>query len=253
MRSLLENKVVLITGAGRGLGHAIGMLFATHGAQGVLADLPGSPREAAPASLIAADCDVTQAASVSACIALTLERFGRLDVLIANAGLVPGWRATQALDFDEWDRVMAVNARGVAMMLAQAAPALRESRGNVVAMGSINSFTAHPQQMLYTASKHAVLGIVRAAARDLGPAGVRVNALAPGPIATAALLERIRHRAAAGGQPHDAALEQLAQGNALKRLATAEEVAQGALFLASPLASGITGVMLPVDAGFCAV
>ncbi|MBN3727153.1 SDR family NAD(P)-dependent oxidoreductase [Burkholderia sp. Ac-20379] len=252
MQGLLDGKVVLVTGAGRGLGHAIGTLFAAHGAAGVLSDLPGTEREAAPAAMQALDCDVTDEASVRACIDGTIARFGRLDVLVANAGVVPGWRATDALDFDEWDRVMAVNVRGIAAMLSHAAPVLRASRGAVVAMGSINSFTAHPRQMLYTASKHAVLGIVRAAARDLGPHGVRVNALAPGPIATDALRQRIAHRAATGGQPEAEALRQLAQGNALGRLATAEEVAQGALFLASPLSSGISGVMLPVDAGFCA-
>jgi NAD(P)-dependent dehydrogenase (short-subunit alcohol dehydrogenase family) len=108
--------------------------------------------------------------------------------------------------------------------------------------------TSHPQQMAYTASKHAVLGIVRAAARDLGRYNIRVNALAPGPIATDALLERIRLRSRTG--PSEAeALAALAKGNALGRLATDAEVASAALFLASDLAGGATGTLLPVDAG----
>jgi NAD(P)-dependent dehydrogenase (short-subunit alcohol dehydrogenase family) len=170
-------------------------------------------------------------------------------VVIANAGLVPGWRATENLDFNEWDRVMAVNARGVAITLAKTAKALSATQGCVVVMASINSYEAHGRQMLYTASKHAVLGIVRSAARDLGPHGVRVNALAPGPIATDALLERIQHRASIGGAQADIALQELSRGNAMGRLATAGEVATAALFLASDAASGITGVLLPVDAG----
>ncbi|TDV15682.1 SDR family NAD(P)-dependent oxidoreductase [Paraburkholderia caballeronis] len=249
MQPLLQDKIVLITGGGRGLGHAIGTLFAAHGARGALADLPSCRREPLPESMIALDCDVTSEASVDACVGATLERFGRIDVVVANAGVVPGWRATEALDFDEWDRGMAVNVKGVAITIARTADALRATRGVVVAMGSINSFTAHPRQMLYTASKHAVLGIVKAAALDLGPDGVRVNALAPGPIATDALLERIERRAAAGGLAVDEAVQQLATGTALQRLATAAEVAQAALFLASDLASGITGTLVPIDAG----
>ncbi|EIF35369.1 dehydrogenase of unknown specificity [Burkholderia sp. Ch1-1] len=249
MQSSLKGKVVLVTGGARGLGHAVATAFAQAGAVGVVADLPSASRMLPPDGMVALDCDVTSEASVAACVAATVEQFGQLDVVIANAGLVPGWRTTEALDFDEWDRVMAVNARGVALTLARTAKALSATRGSVVVMASINAYAAHARQMLYTASKHAVLGIVRSAARDLGPQGIRVNALAPGPIATEALLERVRYRASAGGAQADVALQELANGNALRRLATEAEVAQATLFLASDAASGITGVLLPVDAG----
>ena len=249
MQLSLKGKVVVVTGGGRGLGHAIASMFAGQGAVGVVADLPSPARLEPPHGMIAIDCDVSSETSVSACVAATLERFGKIDIVIANAGIVPGWRATEDLDFDEWDRVMAVNARGAALTIAKTAPALGETQGAIVVMASINAYAAHGRQMLYTASKHAVLGIVRSAARDLGPQGVRVNALAPGPIATDALLERIRQRASAGGVPADTALHDLANVNALRRLASTDEVAKAALFLASDLASGITGVLLPVDAG----
>jgi NAD(P)-dependent dehydrogenase (short-subunit alcohol dehydrogenase family) len=121
--------------------------------------------------------------------------------------------------------------------------------GAIVVMASINAFLAHPRQMLYTASKHAVLGIVRSAARDLGRWGIRVNAIAPGPIATDALLDRIRTRAQEGGMTEDKAIAALAAETALGRLATADEVAKAVLFLASDLASGVSGECLPVDAG----
>ena len=169
MQSSLKGKVVLVTGGARGLGHAVATAFAQAGAVGVVADLPSASRMLPPDGMVALDCDVTSEASVATCVAATVEQFGQLDVVIANAGLVPGWRTTEALDFDEWDRVMAVNARGVALTLARTAKALSATRGSVVVMASINAYAAHARQMLYTASKHAVLGIVRSAARDLGP------------------------------------------------------------------------------------
>jgi NAD(P)-dependent dehydrogenase (short-subunit alcohol dehydrogenase family) len=249
MTSLLTGRVALITGGARGLGAEIAARFAAAGACGALFDL-GRQLEGVepPAGFVGAAGDVTDVQSLQRAVADVVSRFGRLDIVVANAGLVPPWRETEALDWEEWDRVMAVNVRGVAAVMSAAVPALRVQGGAVVAMASINSFTAHPRQMLYTASKHAVLGMVRAAALDLGRFDIRVNAVAPGPIATAALLGRIQARATAASRP-EVALQALADRNALGRLATAGEVAKAVLFLASDLASGVTGALLPVDAG----
>jgi NAD(P)-dependent dehydrogenase (short-subunit alcohol dehydrogenase family) len=249
MTGLLAGRVALVTGGAGGLGRAAAAALAAAGAVGGIVDLADAlaAGDAVP-GFVAISGDVTDAASLTAAVAAVVARFGRLDVVVANAGLVPPWRETAALDWDEWDRVMAVNVRGVAGVISAAVPALCVQGGAVVEMASINSFTAHPLQMLYTASKHAVHGVVRAAARDLGRFGIRVNAVAPGPIATEALLTRIRTRAR-GGPSEAAALEALAAQTALGRLATADDVAKAVLFLASDLACGITGVLLPVDAG----
>ncbi|GLS21658.1 dehydrogenase [Labrys miyagiensis] len=250
MHPLLEGRVALITGGSRGLGLAIASCFSAAGAKGGAIDLPELGRDARlPAGFDFIAGDVGDEASLEKAVAAVLERHGRLDVVVANAGLVPPWRETETLDLVEWDRVMAVNVRGVAATLKHATPALKAGGGSAILMASINAFVAHPRQMLYTASKHAVLGILRAAAQDLGRYNVRVNAIAPGPIATDALLERIRARARDGGPSEEQALAGLASGNALQRLATAEEVAKAALFLASDLSSGISGELLPVDAG----
>jgi NAD(P)-dependent dehydrogenase (short-subunit alcohol dehydrogenase family) len=173
---------------------------------------------------------------------------GPLDVVVANAGLVPPWRDTASLDLEEWDRVFAVNVRGLAVTLKAATPALRRG-ASVIVTCSINSYKAAGNQMLYTATKHAALGIMRAAALDLGRHGVRVNGIAPGPVATEAFLSRVRARAAAGGPPEAEALAGFAAGNALGRLVTPEEVAAVALFLASDASSGVTGQLLPIEAG----
>lgn len=246
----LDGCVALITGGSRGLGLAMAGRLAAAGATGSVLDLPreaDGARLPAGFGLIAGD--VCDEAGVAAAVRTVMDRHGRIDVVVANAGVVPPWRETADLDMAEWDRVMAVNVRGVAATLKHAAPAMAARGGTIVVTASINAFLAHPRQMLYTASKHAVLGIVRAAARDLGRFGIRVNGIAPGPIATDALLDRIRARARGGGPSEAAALAALAADTALGRLATADEVAKAVLFLASDLASGITGELLPVDAG----
>jgi len=203
-----------------------------------------------PAGWLVIEGDVASEADLGGAVAAAVERFGRLDAVVANAGIVPPWRETEALDLDEWDRVFAVNVRGVVATIKAAVPALRRAGGGaIVAMASINSETAHPRQCAYTASKHAVLGIVRATAQDLGRYGIRVNAVAPGPVATTALLARLEARAAAGGPAVDAALAGHAAETALGRIAMEDDVADTVLYLLGPGAAAITGQMLTVDGG----
>jgi NAD(P)-dependent dehydrogenase (short-subunit alcohol dehydrogenase family) len=242
---LLAGRVALVTGGARGLGAAISSAFAASGATGSVVDVEAG---AAPAGWIALAADVTAEESVAAAIAETVERFGRLDVVVANAGIVPPWTETAELDLGQLDRTLAVNVRGVAATVKHAVPALRERGGSIVVMASLNAHRAHPRQHAYTASKHAVLGLTRSAALDLGRFGIRVNALGPGPVLTAALKARIDGRAAAGGLPVEEALRQYAD-TAIGRMVTEQDVANAALFLASDLSAGITGALLPVDGG----
>jgi NAD(P)-dependent dehydrogenase (short-subunit alcohol dehydrogenase family) len=245
--ALLRDRVALVTGAANGLGATIAATLAAAGARGVALDR--EPVAEPPADWLGLAADVTDPAALRAAVATTVERFGHLDVVVANAGVVPPWRATAEIDAAEWDRVSAVNVRGVADTIAAAAPQLTRGGASVIALASINARKAHPRQALYSATKHAVVGIVRATALDLGADGIRVNAVAPGAIATDALLGRMARRAADGGLSADDALAAAAQETALGRIATAAEVAQTVLFLASDLASGITGQVIPVDAG----
>ena len=248
---LLAGRVALVTGGAGGLGAAIAQTLAAAGARGLVLDRDVAAA-APPAGWTAEAVDVTDDGALRAAVAACAERLGRLDVVVANAGVVPPWRETAALDAAEWDRVSAVNVRGVAATIAAAVPALRAAApasASVIALASINARVAHPRQALYTATKHAVVGIVRATAADLGRDGIRVNAVAPGPIATDALLGRMEARAAGGGLSSEQALAAAAEQTALGRIATAQEVADAVLFLASDLASGVTGQVLAVDAG----
>ena len=244
--ALLDGKVALVTGGAHGLGRAIVQGFADAGAQGRVFDLtPGS--EPLPKDWSFERGDVSSEADVARAVARIGETFDRLDVAVANAGLVPPWRDTEAIDLVEWDRVFEVNVRGVMATIKHAVPAMKRG-GSIIAMGSTNSWAAHPKQAAYSASKHAVLGIVRAAARDVGRLGIRVNALCPGPVATEALLDRARQRAEAGGASVEETLKRYAD-TPLGRMPTEQDVAGAALFLASDLSSGVTGHLIPVDAG----
>lgn len=243
---LLEGRIAFVTGGVRGLGAAIARTFAASGALGAVADLEAGPCPAGWASLVA---DVTDEEAVERAVAATVERFGRLDVVVANAGVVPPWSDTPNLDLDALDRTLAVNVVGVAATMKHGARALRGRGGAIVVTASLNAWHAAPAQAAYTASKHAVLGLVRTAALDLGSDRIRVNAVAPGPVATAALRERLARREGEGGLPVEEAMREAAAGTALGRMVTEEDVARVALFLACDLSSGVTGTLVPVDAG----
>src|SRR5215475_13128133 len=172
---LLNGKIALITGGARGLGRAILEAFAAAGAEGMAFDLT-PPAEDLPPGWAFEPGDVMAEKDIARACAQVSDNFGRLDCLVANAGIVPTWRDTEAIDLAEWDRVFAVNARGVVATIKHAVPLMKPHGGSILAMGSINSWVGHGKQAAYTASKHAVLGIVRAAARDVGRFGIRVNA-----------------------------------------------------------------------------
>jgi NAD(P)-dependent dehydrogenase (short-subunit alcohol dehydrogenase family) len=243
---LLTGRVALVTGGSRGLGAAIARELAGAGAAGAVIDLAEGP---APEGWTSLTADVRVESEVAQAVHDTVEHFGRLDVVVANAGVVPPWSDTDELDLDQLDEVFSINVRGVAATLKHGVAALKERGGAIVVMASLNAWRAHPSQPIYTASKHAVLGLLRTAALDAGRYGVRVNGLGPGPILTDALRERLERRAADGGLPFEQAVAAAAAGTALGRMATEDDVARAALFLASDLSSGITGALLPVDGG----
>jgi NAD(P)-dependent dehydrogenase (short-subunit alcohol dehydrogenase family) len=244
----LKGRTAVVTGASRGLGRAIAERLERAGAAIVAVDLPAA-LVAVPAHWRTEPFDLTDTHAQDRLKALAAD-LGTVDIVVANAGLVPPWRGMAELDAAEWHRVMTVNVWGVAATIGAFAGALAASgRGSAIAMASINGYKAHPKQVLYTASKHAVIGIVRAAALDLGPRGIRVNALAPGAIATEALLSRVESRHRAGGPAPKDTLAALANETALRRLATEEDVANVAHFLASDASAGMTGGVFPIEAG----
>jgi NAD(P)-dependent dehydrogenase (short-subunit alcohol dehydrogenase family) len=242
--SLLEGKTAVVTGGANGLGAGIVRRFAAEGAVGVVLDLESSLGRGLPDGWTERAVDVRDGASLAA----ALDGIGPIDVLVAAAGIVPGWRETAAIDLDEWDEIFRVNVRGMVATIQHALPALADGAA-IVAIGSLNSWRGDPNIASYVASKHAVLGLVRSAALDLGKRGIRINALGPGPIATDALIARMRTRERELGVSVEDAMAAAARQTALGRMATIDDVAGAALFLASDLSAGVTGHLVPVDAG----
>ena len=242
---LLASRRFLVTGGARGIGAAVVAALSAQGANGVIFDLNADG--AAPAGWPVVSVDVTDEAAVREATC-ALDTNGPFDGLVAAAGIVPPWQSPANIDLEVLDRTMAVNLRGFVIALKCLTSAM-PAGSTVVAIGSLNSWRGDPNLLAYVASKHAVLGAVRSAAMALGPSGIRVNAVAPGPIATEALLERIDARAAVTGCQRAEVLQDFSRPTALGRLATAEDVADAVLFLSSPLSSAITGHLIPVDSG----
>jgi NAD(P)-dependent dehydrogenase (short-subunit alcohol dehydrogenase family) len=248
--ALLAGKTAVVTGGANGMGAGIVEAFSAQGvAHGVVLDLPDSlGRQPLPDGWRVVPVDLREDVSVSAAFAEVRSFLDSIDVLAAVAGIVPLWTGIGGLDPAEWDQVFAVNARGVMRSMQEVLPSMGPG-GSMIVIASQNSWRGNPNLASYTASKHAVLGLVRSVALELGPQGIRVNAIAPGSIATDAYLSRLRRREGEGGLAVEESLRRDGETTALGRIATIEEIANGAVFLASDLASGIAGHMLPIGPG----
>jgi NAD(P)-dependent dehydrogenase (short-subunit alcohol dehydrogenase family) len=244
----LKDKVVVITGAGSGMGRAMAELFVAEGASVVCADISGQ-EDAVASSLgeraLAAHCDVAEEADVVALIAAAETRFGRLDVMVNNAGFGGGMMPLHEQTTESWDRVHSVNIRGVFFGMKHAVIAmLRIGGGAIVNVGSASGVVGWKGHSIYGAAKAGVHQMTRAAALDYAKGGIRVNAIAPGTMWTGLVpMSKDNPEPPAGGV-------RLA-GIPMDRWGTARDIAYAALFLASEEAAYITGVTLPVDGGYC--
>jgi NAD(P)-dependent dehydrogenase (short-subunit alcohol dehydrogenase family) len=247
-------KVVLITGAGNGIGRASAVGFASRGAKVVVVDRDAAAGEATAGILrqqggdaLFVAADVTQSADVRNYVQRTLDAYGAIDCFYNNAGIEGALAVTAEYDEDMFDRVMAVNVKGVFLGLRHVLPVMiRQQRGAIVNTASVAGLVASPGMPAYVASKHAVIGLTKTAAGEVARQGIRVNAVCPGPIDT-----RMIHSLEAMISADDpASVAARYQSNIpLGRYGTAEEVANLVQFLCSDLAGNITGAQYVVDGG----
>lgn len=243
MQQRFTNKIVLVTGAAHGIGRAIALRFADEGAQVIVNDVNDAGVEAAVRqiasngrSAVAGVADVSNKEQVDRLFDSVLERFGTVDVLVNNAGLINVERHFLEADEAWWDRVLAVNLKGVFLCSLRAAHVMaRRHRGVIINMSSGGASHAHRGMAAYDASKGGIEALTRAMALDLAPYGIRVNALVPGAIDTQGMNPELKR--------------ERGQTIPLGRMGEAEELAGPAAFLASDDASYITGHILRVDGG----
>lgn len=253
MAGNLEGKVVLITGAGSGIGQAASRIFAREGARLVLADVsePGGVEtlkmvKQAEADAIFVRADVSKWPEVEGMVKKAVEAFGRLDCAFNNAGIEGATALTHECTNENWDRVIAINLTGVwQCMKAEIAQMLKQGGGGAIVNTSSGAGLAGARGMpAYVAAKHGVAGLTKAAAIEYGKQGIRVNAVCPGPIRTP-MLRRIL------GDNEERA-QRFARSGPLRRLGEAEEIGEAAAWLCSDHASYVTGLPMPVDGGFMA-
>ena len=244
----LEDRVAIVTGAARGIGAACARRLARDGAALALWDVDDGPGGAVAAELVAQGqravylhCDVSRAADVQAAMAATLQAYGRLDALVNNAGI---FRAAQFLDITEadWDAVIGVNLKGAFLVAQAAARAMVAAGGGaIVHMSSVNGMLAIPDIASYNVSKGGINQLTRAMALALADHGIRVNAVAPGTIAT-----ELAAKAVLGS---DAAKARILGRTPLRRLGEPAEIADVVAFLLSDASSYMTGEIVYVDGG----
>lgn len=252
MLGVLEGKVALVTGAASGIGRASAIAMALAGARVVVSDITVESGEATAQTIIDAGgqatfirTDITSAVDLKAAVACAVGRFGRLDIAHNNAGIMvsPSLLADDAEQL--FDRVMAVNVKGVMLsMKYEIAEMLKQGGGTIINTASTMGLVASAGQWAYTTSKHAVVGMTKAVAAGFASQGIRINAICPGTVRTPMidcwLSDPETAKATAGVQP-------------IGRVAEPEEIAASVVWLASDAASYVIGAAITVDGGYTAI
>jgi NAD(P)-dependent dehydrogenase (short-subunit alcohol dehydrogenase family) len=248
-----DGKVALVTGAASGMGRATAQAFASAGAATVVADVAEAGGretvaqiEAAGGTAVFVATDVSRDADVRQLVADAVAQFGRLDCAVNNAAIEAESAALADCEEAVFDRIVAVNLKGVFLCMKHEIRKMQGARsGAIVNIASVNAFRPQPEQPVYTATKHAVLGLTRAAAMDYAPAGIRINAVCPGAIRTPMLEAAMAKR---GRDPDEVA----SRLSLLGRLGEVDEIARAVLWLCSDQASFTVGHPLAVDGGYLA-
>lgn len=250
---LFADRVVVVTGAAGGVGSAVARLLQDLGARVVLTDLAGAALEALAAELgaTAVAADLRQVADCEAVIAAALSAHGRIDGLVNAAGVWVEGPSDQATEAD-WARCIDVNLKGCFFLSSRAIPALTATRGAIVNIASDAGVTGNAGAAIYCASKGGVVLMTKALARELAPAGIRVNAICPSDIDTPMLAHQADRYGEGAPEAYLARLRAHYPQGAASRFLTAGEVAAQVAFVLSPASAGVTGAAIMIDFGLTA-
>jgi glucose 1-dehydrogenase len=249
---VLDGKVAIVTGAAMGMGEATARVFAAAGAHVLVGDINQRLGQAVAERIerdggSASFCrtDVSRAADAENMVRTAVERYGRLDCAVNNAAVTPDTHPIAELDEQEWDRILAVDLKGIVLCLKyEVAQMLQQGDGgSIVNIGSVSSFRPQPNNAAYVAAKHGVIGLTKVASLENAPLGIRVNTVAPGAIDT----PMIRGALETVGMTE---AEFAPVISLLGRFGRPEEVGQASLWLCSDQSSYVTGAVLSVDAGY---
>ncbi|MCB1684933.1 MAG: SDR family oxidoreductase [Pseudomonadales bacterium] len=248
----LQGKVAVITGGAGGIGRAAGKVFVAEGANVLLVDLDEAALKAAVAEIGGNSVsyfvgDVTSAADNDAMIACAEERYGGVDVLLANAGIEGDVKSILEYEEDRFDKVMEINVKGPFLGLRSAVPAMQKrGGGSIVITSSVAGLKGTSGLSAYTTSKHAVIGLMRSAAREFAPMNIRVNTVNPSPVETR-MMRSLESGIAPGNE--EMVKAQMAANIPLQRYGQPDEIAKVMLFLASDDSSWVTGSVNAADGG----
>jgi NAD(P)-dependent dehydrogenase (short-subunit alcohol dehydrogenase family) len=254
----LDGKVSIVTGGGRGIGRVISLRFASEGASVVVSGTTKENLDAVAREIrdqggraIAAVADVADEAMVERLVAATLEEFGRIDILINNAGIAGPTALATAVTREDWDRTLAINLTGAFLCAKHVLPHLIEQRsGRIINITSIAGLRAYALRSPYSASKWAMIGLTRTLAEEAGRYDITVNAIAPGPVRGPRIESVIRNRAAQLNRSFESVEGDYVEPTALKRMVEEDDIAAMALFLASEEGRNITGETLNISSGY---
>jgi NAD(P)-dependent dehydrogenase (short-subunit alcohol dehydrogenase family) len=245
----LENKVALITGSGSGIGKAAAILFAGQGAKVVISDINESnghstaeelKKKGGDAFFIKADSSKPE--DNEALIKQTIQKYGRLDIAVNNAGIGGPLSATGEYPIDGWQKVIDINLSGVFYGLRYQIPVMLEKGGSIINVASILGQVGTKFSPAYVAAKHGVVGLTKAAALEYADKNIRINSIGPGYIKTPLVMKSL----------DDAARDALVGLHPIGRLGESEEIAELILWLASSKSSFVTGAYYPIDGGYLA-
>jgi NAD(P)-dependent dehydrogenase (short-subunit alcohol dehydrogenase family) len=250
----LKDKVAIVTGAASGIGRASAMAFAREGARVAVVDCNECDGNGTVEAIrggggegFFARVDVTRETEVARMVEETAQRWGRIDVLFNNAGILLV-KTIEQMSGEEWDRVMAVNVKSAFLATKYVAPHMRRlGKGAILNTGSIGSFTGQVGTPVYSASKGAIALLTKSLALDLGRDGIRVNCLCPGITDTPMLREHLGH-----GEEGEARIRARLSRVPLGKILSPEDVARAAVYLVSDESEGITGILHVVDGGLIA-